>query len=202
MERWFTADLHLGGERCIDLQPRRPYSGLEEMEEDLVCRWNEVVHPHDIVYCLGDFAIGSAGCKERIATLFKRLNGDKQLVSGNHDNRNPFVKKLGWTWVGDVKNVKINGQIIVLFHYPMQAWDGSMDASWHLHGHTHGRLPSHHTWLRQDVGVDVHGYRPVSFEEIKEIMSRRHFVPPDQRAVLYEEDITQELWDSVKAVTE
>lgn len=195
MERWFTADTHFGQEKLLQLQPR-PYSSLAEMEEDLIRRWNEVVKPGDIVYHLGDFAVGKAEDKPRLQVIFNRLNGEKMLVSGNHDNRNAFIKKLGWKWVGDIKNISVDGIDVVLFHWPMQAWDGSMTGSWHLYGHVHGMLPEHRATLKMDVGVDVPFYgelprRPFSFGEVKEVMSHREFVPPDKRQVYYKEDFPE-----------
>jgi len=188
MERWFTADTHFGQEMVIRLQPR-PYKSLGEMEEDLVRRWNEVVRPGDIVYHLGDFAVGKAEDKARIKAIFERLEGEKMLVCGNHEKRNAFVRGLGWRWVGDIKDVKIDGVEIAMSHYPMLAWNGSMNGAWHLHGHTHGLQPQHPTWLKEDVGVDVHGLRPISFGELKEIMSKRNFMAPDKRQVFYAEDL-------------
>lgn len=192
MERWFTADTHFGHEKMITLA-KRPYSSVEEMDEDFIRRWNEVVRPGDIVYVLGDFGMrmreGSA------KAIYKRLNGQKMLVVGNHDLKNKHdVLSLKWAWQGDRKVIKIDGQKIVLDHYPLQAWDGSMRASWNLYGHVHGNLPEHQTCLKMDVGVDAAPfgeklYRPISFEEVRSVMSQREFVPPDRRQVYYEEDL-------------
>jgi len=188
MEHWFTADLHLLHGAMLTMQ-HRPYSSVDEMGEDIVHRWNEVVKSGDIVRVIGDFAISNAAERDKIKELFKRLNGEKMLVLGNHDDQNPFIGKLGWRWVGHKKVVKIDGQVIVLCHCPMQVWEESMNASWHLYGHVHGMLPEHPTCLKTDVGVDVHGMRPISFGEVREIMSHRTFVPPDRRRVYYEEDL-------------
>jgi calcineurin-like phosphoesterase family protein len=197
MEHWFIGDTHFLHEAMLTMQ-HRPYPSVDEMGEDIVRRWNEVVKPGDIVRHVGDFAVGNAAAKERIKELFKRLNGEKMLIIGNHDDQNNFVLKLGWCWVGHKKVVKIDGQVIVLGHCPMQMWDESMNASWHLYGHVHGGLPEHQTCLKMDVGVDARGMRPISFGEVKEIMSKRTFVPPDRRQVYYEEDLIRG-WTKVRA---
>jgi len=193
MERWFTSDTHFRASNIIELQSR-PYTDVIEMEDDIVAKWNEAVKPGDIVYHLGDFAMPRGDEKAKIQELFKRLNGQKHLICGNHDYQNPFIKNLGWAWVGDIKSISIDGHSIFLCHYPMLAWNGSMTGSWHLHGHTHGLMKQHSTWLKEDVGVDVHGYKPVSYEEVKCIMSRRNFMPPDKRPVFYYEDLTSKLF--------
>lgn len=191
MERWFTADTHFGHESMIKLAGR-PYGCADEMDEDLINRWNGVVRPGDIVYVLGDF-----GMKMREGSakkIYRRLNGQKLLVIGNHDIKNKKdVLGLKWAWQGDRKVIKIDGQTIVLDHFPLQVWHNSMRASWHLYGHVHGNLPEHRTCLKMDVGVDAAPfgeklYRPLSFEEVRQAMSQREFVPPDRRQVFYEED--------------
>jgi calcineurin-like phosphoesterase family protein len=193
MERWFTADPHFWHPAMLTLLERkRPYKSVEDMNEDLIRRWNDVVKRNDIVYVLGDFAVKMPeGGAEKI---FRQLNGDKFLIIGNHDQKNPSVVKLPWKWVGERKTLSFDGVHIALDHFPMQAWDGSMKGSWHLYGHVHGDLPEHPSCLKMDVGVDVMLYgeplfRPISFGEIKEVLSKRIFVPPDKRRVYYEEDL-------------
>ena len=45
--------------------------------------------------------------------------------------------------------------------------------SWHLYGHSHGRLPEVPNSLSMDVGVDTHDFRPWHFDEIKAAMNER-----------------------------
>jgi len=191
MERFFTADTHFGHTKLLTLQPR-PFDTIEDMNEDLIRRWNGVVKPGDIVYHLGDFGIRMG--QDEAKKIFRRLNGQKFLILGNHDEKNQDVLRLKWQWQGHMKTLKLDGQKIFLCHYPMQCWDGSMRASWHLYGHVHGKLPEHATCLKIDVGVDscilgVPLWRPLSFGEVREVMSKRQFVPPDRRKVFYEEDL-------------
>jgi calcineurin-like phosphoesterase family protein len=58
----------------------RPWDNAEEMDEEMVRRWNERVKPTDKVYHLGDVVIN----RKALKTL-SRLNGDKVLIRGNHD---------------------------------------------------------------------------------------------------------------------
>jgi calcineurin-like phosphoesterase family protein len=58
----------------------RPWDTPEEMDEEMVKRWNERVRPRDKVYHLGDVVIN----RKHLTTL-GRLNGDKVLIRGNHD---------------------------------------------------------------------------------------------------------------------
>ena len=50
---FFTADLHFGHENVIKLDGR-PFANVEEMDEELIRRWNAKVGKGDLVYVLGD----------------------------------------------------------------------------------------------------------------------------------------------------
>lgn len=58
----------------------RPWSDPDEMDEEMIRRWNERVKPTDKIYHLGDVVIN----RKALKTL-SRLNGDKVLIRGNHD---------------------------------------------------------------------------------------------------------------------
>ena len=58
----------------------RPWDTPEEMDEEMIRRWNDRVRPSDKVYHLGDVVIN----RKSLPTM-ARLNGDKVLIRGNHD---------------------------------------------------------------------------------------------------------------------
>ena len=58
----------------------RPWNNADEMDEEMIRRWNDRVRPTDKVYHLGDVVIN----RKALKTLH-RLNGDKVLIRGNHD---------------------------------------------------------------------------------------------------------------------
>lgn len=58
----------------------RPWTDPDEMDEEMIRRWNDTVRPNDKVYHLGDVVIN----RKSLKTL-SRLNGDKVLIRGNHD---------------------------------------------------------------------------------------------------------------------
>jgi calcineurin-like phosphoesterase family protein len=58
----------------------RPWTDPDEMDEEMIKRWNATVRPNDKVYHLGDVVIN----RKALKTL-ARLNGDKVLIRGNHD---------------------------------------------------------------------------------------------------------------------
>ena len=83
---WLVSDTHFGHEKTCtvfkraDGSPLRPFTSAEEMDDEMVRRWNERVRPNDKVYHLGDVVINRKALK-----TMARLNGDKVLIRGNHD---------------------------------------------------------------------------------------------------------------------
>jgi calcineurin-like phosphoesterase family protein len=52
---FFTSDTHFGHANIIKYCGR-PFASVEEMNRELIARWNAVVGPRDTVYHLGDRA--------------------------------------------------------------------------------------------------------------------------------------------------
>ena len=171
---FFTADTHFGYGSIIHYSSR-PFESAEQMDEELIRRWNETVPEDGIVFHLGDFAHGSAS---RWCEILERLNGSIHLVAGNHD----FIaaKKKGlenFSSVREQRIIRVGEQKIYLNHYPFLCYGGSYGNVWQLFGHVHSGPRSSsgldHPRLKMlfplqyDVGVDNNGYRPVSFKEVK-----------------------------------
>lgn len=152
---------------------------VERMDNTMIERFNSKVLPNSTVYILGDVAF----YKEVSTTisLLKRMNGRKILIAGNHDKY--MVKDRAFRdcfeQVRDFMEIKHENQSITLCHYAMLTWNKSHHGAWMLHGHSHGSLPDDNTQLRIDVGVDCHDFYPISFSEVKEIMSKKKYAPID-----------------------
>jgi calcineurin-like phosphoesterase family protein len=58
----------------------------------------------------------------------------------------------------------LDGQLLVLCHYPFRTWNKMGKRAINLHGHSHGRLSR--MTRRYDVGVDAQELTPVSVEQI------------------------------------
>jgi|SRR5579859_86237 len=164
---FFTADTHFGHARIIDLCSR-PFETVEDMDEEMIARWNKVVGPDDFVWHLGDFTM--KGAEEALAYR-QRLNGRIALIWGNHDRQS--VRSLPascWEHLAGSRfatEVKVEGWDLTLCHYAMRAWNGSFHKtgkSLMLYGHSHGMLPPIHHSL--DVGVDCWNFYPVSLDQI------------------------------------
>lgn len=167
MKHWFSSDHHFYHKNIINLC-ERPYDSLIDMHEALIENHNSLVSENDMVFLLGDLCFHSK--EEQTKSIVDRLNGIKHFIIGNHD-KNPYHKDF--KILSQYKELSIEGQKITLCHYPQVEWNGSYRGSWCLHGHSHGNYIPPKGKLILDVGVDCHNYRPIEFNQIKEIMRRK-----------------------------
>jgi calcineurin-like phosphoesterase family protein len=155
---WITADTHFGHENIIKYC-QRPFSSVEEMDAELIRRWNERVSPKDIVYHLGDFTL-----KKSADEYLDQLQGKIRLVPGSHDYWLKHVDLQKYKGKLEIlplyTTIRCMGKKMVLCHYPMRSWDSSHYGSFHLHGHSHGTILNADKFY--DVGVDcTESYAPV-----------------------------------------
>lgn len=181
---FFVSDQHFGHARVIQYS-NRPFKSSDEMDEELIKRHNNKVGKTDLVYFLGDVFFHN---EERAIKIINRLNGIKILVYGNHDKVikkskvliSMFYKVCDYLEISIQDNSLEHGkQNIVLSHFPFLTWNKSHYGSWCLHGHCHGTMKYPFEGKILDVGVDVHNYEPISYEEIKAIMDKKKFQPID-----------------------
>ena len=174
---WFGSDFHFGHNNIIDFM-KRPYATIEEHDAGLVATWNKYVAPWDIVYVIGDFSFLRP---ERTTAILKQLNGQKNLVRGNHDHTKDLASQDGWNRVIHYHEQRMDSDRIILSHFPIMSWHQMHRGAYHLHGHSHGQMnyPGQLGQTRiMDVGVDniaklTGEYRPMEWTEIKELLSAR-----------------------------
>lgn len=162
---YFTSDLHLG-QKGIDYVHPRGYDCVEDMNDDLIRKFNARVKDDDIVYIVGDVCNGIS--IPNANELISRLNGQKILITGNHDkayDRSLFVEIL------DYKHFVYRGYTFVLMHYPMLEWYKKNKGSIHIHGHLHAarsyNLNNRKKGIRRyDCGVEANSFMPVSIMQI------------------------------------
>jgi len=163
MNYYFSADTHFFHKNIIRFC-NRPFNNVNEMNSVLVQCWNKVVDKNDIIYFLGDFSFGSVSATRQIRS---QLNGEILFIRGSHDKQ--AIKAFGD--MPYIREINIDGQLIVLCHYAMRTWHASHWNSYHLYSHSHGGLKGEGKSM--DVGVDTNNYYPYSFAEIKEIMAHK-----------------------------
>lgn len=174
MTYWFTSDTHFSHDAIRQWYPARAkFADFKEQREALVDNWNSVIKPNDTVYHIGDFDHRG----EDPAALVNRLNGKKILVAGNHDrkylnNNRKFYEAFHQVYKDSYAEVTVNGQFIVMCHFPIWEWYQIHRGAWHLHGHLHGK-PHGIPGKIMDVGVDGNNLMPYSFEEVQAFMASK-----------------------------
>ncbi len=163
MTTFVTSDTHFGHANIIKYC-NRPFADVDEMNRELVRRWNETVSADDWVYHLGDFAFYNHG------PILDQLNGHKFLIAGNHDG-NKTKKLTGWAsvWQGPTLVASEDCFPVWMDHFPTPVGPNAIK----LHGHSHlppeGRLHGKHKNMI-DVGVDAWDYRPTPLKKVLELI--------------------------------
>lgn len=164
---WFSSDWHLGHKNILKYDPR-PFPTITDHDQCILSNQRKLVSDRDDFYFLGDFCLDHG----KADLYMSALKGNLFFIKGNHDRKDmiKLYEKYG-TYLGQLADVKINGQHIVLCHYRMEVWNRSHHGSWMLHGHSHHALrPSGKLTL--DLGINGHDYKPLNFDQIKGIMSK------------------------------
>lgn len=155
---YFTSDTHFFHKRVIEFG-YRPFTTLDEMTEELIKRWNTKVKAEDTIFIVGDFSFKGA---TNVNRLFKRLNGNKIFIAGNHDKQeillSCYINILGKEWE--------------VIHNPDDSSHTNI-----IHGHIH--LPKAVRATRQkngrlliNVNTELWDYTPVSIKQIAKEIQR------------------------------
>ena len=142
---FIVSDTHFGHEKTCtvfkreDGSPLRSFRDADEMNAEMIKRWNAVVRPHDKVYHLGDVVIN-----KKFLYILPLLNGKKRLIRGNHDifrddEYRQYFRELRAYHV-------MNGMI--LSHIPLHPESLGRFGT-NIHGHTHGYR------VKKMRGIDV-----------------------------------------------
>ena len=178
VQTFFISDLHLGHANCLRFD-NRPWQKIEDMDTEIIRRWNAKVSTEDHVYVLGDFAFRNS---MPVSEYVKQLNGFIHLIRGNHDKKDAQSERC-FREVADYKELKI--QVcgvpvrVVLSHYCIPFYNGAHNMAFMLHGHTHksGESDLEEAFKAElrakgirceayNVGAMWQNYEPQTFEEI------------------------------------
>ena len=162
---FFIADTHFGHTNVIGYE-NRPFESSEQMNAEMIRRWNNTVSKDDKVFILGDFAFMPS---EETKEIADKLNGYKILVLGNHDRH----RSVSWWLKAGFNEVSaypiILDEFFILSHEPMYINENMPYAN--IFGYVHGN-PLYTDFSPQSFCVSVEriDYRPIEFDEIKSRM--------------------------------
>ena len=164
---WFTADFHFGHDRIIEIC-NRPFKNAAVMDKQLIKNYNSVVGDNDTVFVLGDFSLRGSSNVGYHRDILGKLRGHKHLILGNHDVENAwFHTKNGFLSAHTHLSLELDGIRVVMVHDPAEsALDRNVP---YLCGHVHDLFRVAKNAI--NVGVDVWGYAPVSWYEIRNILN-------------------------------
>lgn len=179
---FFVSDTHANHANIIKFC-NRPFNDVQEMNDEMVKRWNEKVPNDGIVFHLGDFAWGGYNVWKNFR---EQLNGEIYLIKGNHclKNMTSTAKELFKDTQMQMR-IEVEGRKIWLNHFPFLCYSGTYrdteSIEYNLFGHTH--LSNHLSRnngkdcercfnnlfsTQYDVGVDFNEFAPISWHEVDE----------------------------------
>jgi len=153
-DTWLISDTHFFHANIAEYCSRP--AGWQDL---IIENWNRWIRPDEIVFHLGDLALGK---KENAEALIPKLNGKLFLMRGNHDRRGvAFYHGFGITLVKDPFRMETNtGLNLVFSHRPIVPLPPVPPGLLNLHGHIHnnpapGLGPRH-----VNLSIEVRQYRP------------------------------------------
>ena len=150
----FTSDTHFSQKRTYDLSRRcKYYSSVEDMDKDMIDKWNRVVSKNDTVYHLGDFG------DHKVAS---KLNGNIILLYGNYERdsnpSDPHDFEELFTDIIEDDYLVLDECKLLLVHEPSNIQVARRELSlpdnqFYLFGHIHEKQKIKHNGL--NVGVEL-----------------------------------------------
>lgn len=151
MPTYFISDTHFGHKNLL-LFERKAFATIEEHDEYIINAINKIVKHTDTLIHLGD--VGNV-------EMVRRLNGHKELILGNHDQR-PIKEYLGY--FAKVHEMPFYfKKNIMLSHEPHPVPEGVLN----VHGHLHGAKLNSTNHL--NISAWCVGYKPIEENEIYRI---------------------------------
>lgn len=176
---YITSDLHFCHDRDFVYEPRG-FTSIEEMNETIIQKWNELITSEDTVYILGDLMLND---NLKGLNCLNRLNGKIKILFGNHDTNSRqelYVNCTDFYLLDYADVIKYKGYTFYLSHYPTLTSNLDADKPLkkrviNLCGHTHTK----DKWEDWDKGLiyhcelDAHDCLPVSLDKIIEEIKER-----------------------------
>lgn len=184
--KYFTSDTHFGHHNVIGYC-NRPFADVREMDALMLANMQRRLADEDDLYFLGDWSMSHNYYGLLKTVPFRHL----YFILGNHDKAGKLTKQLevdglaGKVTVAKKLTVRIGEQDFYLVHRPMEASDEVPTLCGHVHEKWLLQSPGavlreykHHVQsdprtIKQsilNVGVDQHGFWPISEEEVLEFL--------------------------------
>ena len=168
-----TSDLHFNHNKDF-IWRDRGFESINEMNEEIISRWNSVVGANDDIYVLGDLMLGD---NESGINCLRRLNGRIHVVLGNHDTpvrqsiylEMPNIVEVEWAIMLPYKKYHF-----FLTHYPCMTGNYDDKSLKYCvinlcgHIHTKNKYRDMDKGLIYHVDLDAHNCYPVLLDDVIE----------------------------------
>lgn len=170
---WLISDTHFNHNKEF-IWKARGFNSIEEMNNTVIERWNKIVKPGDIVYHLGDVALGDLAASIKI---LNQLNGKIRLAIGNHDTSMRLFSFRGLPVFDDIQfgyRLKSGKKTFLLTHYPLLSGNFDNSKTYSIHGHTHSPNIFCEYDMMYNTCCDAHDCYPIAWEDmLKDINQRK-----------------------------
>jgi len=161
--RYIISDTHFGHGKIIEYASR-PFDNVNEMNSELLQRWNTVVDDSDTVFHLGD--VRHHPDPHDASFWLDQLNGDIVLIRGNHDNVQddfpyPVLESA----------VLSHGKYEFYLEHQPVGFSG-----WQLHGHSHCSDLVNYPFInrgtqRVNVSAELLDYYPLALDRLVRLLN-------------------------------
>ena len=151
---WLSADIHFWDSKIIR-KAHRPFRSIEDMNDEIIDRFNGKVSGGDTLILLGDVGREFQAHLDFCSRLHCR---DIQLIPGNHDPES-HLSQLYNRILPHIYSFQYEGVHVVLSHYPIMRWNRSSKGSVHFYGHIHD--DELHNGRSMNIGVDRFNFYPI-----------------------------------------
>lgn len=176
----------------------RGFNSSGEHDAAIIRRWNEKATHKTIGFLLGDVVFGQNAIQHLMLLLESMQFTKLYLMPGNHQagwkqlfesvDDNIYVAQHGGQviFVPNYLEAYINGQPIVMSHYPILSWNGQGKGSWMLFSHVHGSLDKSEIgqmYISRGYAREVSVERapsPLTYGEIHTEMRNKEWFSPDR----------------------
>lgn len=167
---YYVSDLHIGHNNAIRFD-NRPFADINEMECEIISRWNKKVNSDDDVYILGDIFYHY---KKDKAEFLQKLNGKLHLIVGNHDYEmlNTGAALDCFETVDNLKRTIDDGRMVIVCHFPITSWNMKHHGAYHVYGHVHSKINEETLFMMKqerafNAGCMINNYEPCTLEELE-----------------------------------
>ena len=167
---YYTSDLHIGHKNSIQFD-NRPFADVDEMEREIISRWNKKVNDEDDVYIVGDIFYHYKNDKEEFR---RKLNGKLHLIVGNHDYEmlNTGAALDCFESVDNLKLIIDDGRKVVVCHFPIVSWNMKHHGAYHIYGQVHSKIDEDTLFMMKqerafNAGCMINNYEPCTLEELE-----------------------------------